>query len=283
MQFAIPVGIVVGIGLLSGVILTIAAKFMAVEVDERAAALTELLPGANCGACGYAGCADYANALAEGITVATNLCPPGGNAVAIALSEYLGVEFEGAQAKVAIVKCSGTREKTSYAMDYQGYENCAANKLFYRGRGSCAMACLGFGDCVKVCDYGAMYIENGIAVVNRDRCVGCGLCAKVCPNHLIEIVPDKMRIVAGCSSVDKGSVTKDLCSIGCIACKMCEKACKFDAIHVIDNHAIIDYTKCTNCTLCAKVCPTKVIHVHPKKKVPTKSGAAAKSIEAKAE
>ncbi|NLV67933.1 MAG: RnfABCDGE type electron transport complex subunit B [Spirochaetes bacterium] len=266
MQFAIPVAIVVGIGLLSGVILTVAAKFMAVQEDERAIEITGLLPGANCGACGFAGCADYAAALAADGSIATNLCTPGGNSVAMALSEFLGIEFEGAQAKVAIVKCSGTREKTNYAMDYQGYQNCTANKLFYRGRGSCAKACLGFGDCVKVCDYGAIYIENGIAVVNRERCVGCGACAKVCPNKLIEIVPDNMRVVVGCSSVDKGSVTKDLCSIGCIACMLCEKACKFDAIHVIDNHAVIDYTKCTNCTLCVKACPVKVIHLHPKKK-----------------
>ncbi|MGI6733664.1 MAG: RnfABCDGE type electron transport complex subunit B [Anaerovoracaceae bacterium] len=267
MQFVIPVGIVVGIGLLSGIMLTVAAKFMAVEVDETAANIAEALPGANCGACGYAGCADYAGALAADHSVPANLCTPGGNAVAMAISELLGVEFEGAQAKVAIVKCSGTREKTSYSMDYQGYQNCTANKLFYRGRGTCEKACLGFGDCVKVCDYGAIYIENGIAVVNRNRCVGCGACAKVCPNQLIEIVPDKMRVVVGCSSIDKGSVTKDICSIGCIACKLCEKSCKFDAIHVENNHAVIDYTKCTNCTLCAKVCPTKVIHVHPKKKV----------------
>ena len=102
--------------------------------------------------------------------------------------------------------------------------------------------------------------------MNREKCVGCGACAKACPNKLIEIVPDNMRVVVGCSSTDKGSVTKNICSIGCIACKLCEKSCKFDAIHVIDNHAVIDYTKCTNCTLCAKVCPTKVIHVHPKKK-----------------
>ncbi len=266
MQFAIPVGIVVGIGLLSGVILTIAAKFMAVKVDEKASKILEILPGANCGACGFAGCADYANALAADPTMPINSCPPGGDKVALALSEFLGVEFEGAQAKVAIVKCSGSREKTSYAMDYRGYQNCTANKLFYRGRSSCDKACLGFGDCVKACDYGAIYIENGIAVVNRDRCIGCGLCAKACPNKLIEMVPDKTRVVVGCSSTNKPAVTKSICSIGCIACKMCEKACKFDAIHVIDNHAVIDYTKCTNCTLCARVCPTKVIHVFPKVK-----------------
>lgn len=266
MQFAIPVALVGGIGLLSGFILTIASKFMHVEEDASIAEITEILPGTNCGGCGYAGCADYAAAMAADKEVPTNLCPPGGETVAKALSEYLGVEFAGAQAKVAIVKCSGTREKTGYAMDYQGYQNCSANKLFYRGRGSCAMACLGFGDCVKACDYGAIYIENGIAVVNRDRCIGCGACAKVCPNNLIEIVPDKMRVVSGCSSIDTAEYTESICSIGCIVCNKCVEACKFDAIHIIDNHAVIDYEKCTNCALCVRVCPTKLIHLHPRKK-----------------
>ncbi|MGI6727293.1 MAG: RnfABCDGE type electron transport complex subunit B [Anaerovoracaceae bacterium] len=265
MQYFIPVIIVVAIGLLSGAILTIAAKVMAVKVDETVIKLTEALPGANCGACGFAGCADYAAALAEDSTIATNHCTPGGNAVAKAISEILGVEFAEASSKTAIVKCSGSSDKTSYAMDYQGHQTCAANKLFYKGRGLCEKACLGFGDCVNACDYGAIRIENGLAVVNRNKCLGCGACAKACPNQLIEVVPAKTRVVVGCSSVDSGAVTRQVCNIGCIGCKICEKECKFDAIHVIDNHAVIDYTKCKNCTLCAKVCPRKVIHVLPKK------------------
>lgn len=267
MQYFIPVALVVAIGLLAGGILTVAAKFMAVKVDETAAKILEALPGANCGACGYAGCADYANALAGDPehTIKSNMCTPGGNAVAMAVGGILGVEFEGADSKYAIMKCSGSREKTSYSMDYQGYQNCKANKLFYRGRGTCEKACLGFGDCVSVCDYDAIHIENGIAVINRNKCVGCGACAKACPNALIEIVPSKMQVVVGCSSVDPGNVTRQICTIGCIGCKLCEKECKFDAIHVENNHAVIDYTKCKNCKLCVKVCPTKVIRALPKK------------------
>lgn len=268
MQYLTPVILVVVIGLLAGVLLTIAAKFMAVKMDETAGKIIEVLPGANCGACGFAGCEDYANAIAadKEHKLKANMCTPGGNDVAMQISNILGIEFEGAASKVAIMKCSGSREKTSYSMDYQGYQNCKANKLFYRGRGLCEKACLGFGDCVKVCEYGAIKIENGIAVIDRNKCVGCGLCAKECPNDLIEIVPDKMRVVVGCSSIDTAKNTTQICTIGCIGCKRCEKECKFDAIHVIDNHAVIDYSKCKNCTLCAKVCPTKVIKVFPKKK-----------------
>jgi len=267
MQYFIPVAIVVAIGLLAGVVLTIAAKFMAVKVDETAVSILEVLPGANCGGCGYAGCSDYANALAEDKehTLKANLCTPGGNSVAQKISEILGVEFESAAGKYAIMKCSGTHDKTSYSMDYQGYQKCSANKLFYRGRGTCEKSCLGFGDCVDVCEYDAIHIEDGIAVIDRDKCIGCGACSKACPNALIEIVPDKTRVVVGCSSVDTGKATGKICTIGCIGCKLCEKECKFDAIHVENNHAVIDYSKCKNCTLCAKVCPKKVIHVLPKK------------------
>lgn len=266
MQYIIPVGIVTAMGLLAGAILTIAAKFMAVEMDETAAKILEVLPGANCGACGFAGCEDYANTLAQDKehNTKTNLCTPGGDAVAMEISGILGVAFEAAASQFAIMKCSGTRDRTSYAMDYHGHQTCKANKLFFRGRGTCETACLGFGDCVNVCEYGAIKIENGIAVINRFKCVGCGLCAKACPSSLIEIVPEKTRVVVGCSSVDSAKTTRDICSIGCIACKICEKACKFDAIHVINNHAVIDYTKCKNCTLCAQKCPRKVIHVFPR-------------------
>lgn len=282
MSYIIPVSLVTVIGIIAGGMLTIADKFMAVKMDETAASILAALPGANCGACGYAGCEDYANALAADAehTIKANLCIPGGDAVSMEISNILGVEFEGASSKFAIIKCSGTRERTKYNMDYQGPPTCKANKLFFRGRGTCEKACMGLGDCIAVCNYDAIKIINGIAAFNKENCVGCGLCAKACPNQLIEIVPGTTNVVVGCSSIDTGKVTRQNCTIGCIACKICEKNCPADAIHVVDNHAVIDYTKCTNCGLCAQKCPRKVIHVFANNATLEEAAASAETVAA---
>ncbi len=271
MEYIIPIAIIVGLGLLAGVILTVAAKFMAVKEDETAAAILAVLPGANCGACGFAGCADYASALAADRSLPTNACPPGGNAVGLAISELLGMEFASNAGQFAVMHCSGTCDKTSYAMEYQGVQTCAANKLFFRGHGACEMACLGFGDCKTVCDYNAITMENGIAKINRFKCIGCGLCTKACPNQLIEIIPSDKRIVVGCSTKNTPEKTQEVCQIGCTACGACVESCKLDAIHIIDGIAVVDYEKCKNCGMCGKACPRGVIHVFPRIPAPAKA------------
>lgn len=262
--YLIPVVAVVAIALLSGVILTLAAKFMAVPVDETAVLLREALPGANCGACGYAGCDQYAAALAADHTIAPNLCIPGGASSAEALAGILGVDAGESVAMRASVRCSGTPDKTAPAMEYQGLKSCSAAKLFFGGEGSCKFGCMGMGDCISVCSYDAIGIVNGIACTNPAACTGCGACAKACPQKLIDIMPAKQRVFVVCNSCDPGGVVNKTCKAGCIGCKLCEKECKFDAIHVVDNLAVIDYGKCKNCTLCAKKCPKSVIMVLPK-------------------
>lgn len=255
----VPIAIVTVTGIIAAVVLTLAAKFMAVTVNESVAQIYSVLPGVNCGACGFAGCEEYARQLAENSSIKPNLCTPGGADVARKISTILGIEFESVAGKYAIVKCSGTLDKTDYVMDFRGLQSCSANKLFYRGRGACFKACLGYGDCVKACNYDAISIVNGVAVVDKCSCVGCGLCVSRCPNDLIAIIPSSSTVFVGCSSPDPAAVTRKACKAGCIACKKCEKVCEFDAIKVENNIATIDPEKCTNCGACIAACPVGVI------------------------
>ncbi len=252
---------VVIIGIVCAAVLVIASKLMAVKEDERFPAVRDCLPGANCGACGYAGCDGYAKALCEDPSVATNLCIPGADAVAKQLSEVLGVEFEDVIEQVAVVHCSGDCQHTQDKVVYNGIESCAAAKLMYGGKGSCTYGCLGLGDCAKACPQDAIYIKDGVANVYTCDCIGCGLCAKTCPNHLISLVPDVKKVVVKCSNRDKGAVTRKVCQSGCIGCKKCEKVCPSGAIKVADNVAVIDYEKCTDCGACAENCTTHCITV----------------------
>ncbi len=257
--FIVPVLIVAGTGVLAGVILAVASKFMAVPVDEKLAALRAELPGANCGACGFAGCDDYAAKIAEDPNTPINKCPVGGAEVAQKLSAIMGVAFEEAVPQYALVHCNGTCENTQYAMDYEGPQTCSACRTFYSGRGTCPHACMGFGDCVKACNYDAIHVINGVAVVDPESCVGCGMCAKACPNHLITIVPATSQVYVSCSNQQKGALTRKACKVGCIGCRKCEKACPSQAITVANNLASIDPAKCTNCGTCVGECPTGAI------------------------
>lgn len=257
----IAAAVVGGTGLFIGLFLGIAAKKFEVEVDEKEVKVRELLPGANCGGCGYAGCDALAKAIAEGKS-AVNACPVANQAIHDQIADVMGLTSEATEKKVAYVKCAGTCDKTEVKYEYYGVQDC--KKAFMvpgKGNKKCGYGCMGFGSCVKVCAFDAIHIVNGIAVVDKEKCSGCSKCTAECPTKIIEMVPAKAKTLVGCSSYDKGKDVKAACSAGCIGCKMCTKVCEFDAIHVENNLAYIDYSKCTNCGKCAAVCPVKVIEI----------------------
>ena len=173
---------------------------------------------------------------------------------------HLGVSAGAAEKKVAFVRCKGTCDKVKTLYNYEGIDDCAkASVVPAGGPKACSYGCTGFGSCVKACQFDAIHVVNGVAVVDKEKCVACGKCAEACPRHLIELVPYKANHLVQCSSHDKGPAVKKVCEAGCIGCTLCTKQCEFDAIHMDNNVAVIDYTKCTGCGKCAAKCPAHVI------------------------
>lgn len=251
--------VVGGVGLFLGIFLGIASIVFKVEVDEKEEAVLSVLPGNNCGGCGYPGCSGLAAAIAKG-EAAVNACPVGGEAVGKKVAEIMGVEAGKSVRMTAFVKCVGDCEKTHKNYEYSGIKDCAVVKYVPDGGDkSCNHGCLGYGNCVKACPFGAISIKNGIAVVDRDKCKACGICVSTCPKGLIELIPYDSKMVVSCSSKDKGPVTMKSCGAGCIGCSLCVKVCPSQAITVNDFHAHIDQDKCTGCGACKEKCPKKII------------------------
>ncbi|MEY8354799.1 RnfABCDGE type electron transport complex subunit B [Lachnospiraceae bacterium 54-53] len=251
---------VVGIiGILIGVFLGIASEKFQVETDEKEILVRDALPGNNCGGCGYAGCDALAKAIAAG-QADVGACPVGGSAVAERIGAIMGVSAGLSEKKTAFVKCRGTCDKTKLQYHYYGIDDCRKISVVPgSGEKACAYGCMGYGSCVKACEFGAIRVADGVAVVDKEKCVACGKCVASCPNNLIDLVPYKAKHLVQCSSHDKGKDVKAKCEAGCIACTLCTKQCEFDAIHMDNNVAVIDYEKCINCGKCAMKCPVKVI------------------------
>lgn len=256
---AILVGV---IGILIGLLLGFAAIKLEVPVDEKAIAIREILPGANCGGCGYAGCDALAEAIAKG-EAPVNGCPVGGAEKASQIGDIMGVSGGDAVKMVAFVKCAGTCEKAGIKANYYGIADCKrAAAIPGRGDKACSFGCMGFGSCVETCQFDAIHVKQGIAVVDKEKCVACGKCIEECPNGLIELVPYDAKWAVSCSNKDKGPKVMAVCDTGCIGCGLCEKNCNFDAITIENNVAHIDQSKCKGCGLCAQKCPKKVIVAH---------------------
>jgi len=250
-----------GAGILIGVLLGIAGEKLKVEVDEREEKILEVLPGNNCGGCGYPGCSGLAAAIVKG-EAPVNQCPVGGAAVGAKVGAIMGIAAEEGGRKVAFVKCGGNCETAKQSYEYSGVRDCQA-AAFVPGKGpkACSYGCMGFGSCVKACPFDAVHIVDGIALVDPEACKACGKCVAVCPNHLIELVPYSAKVKVQCNSQDKGKDVMASCSAGCIGCHLCEKNCEHDAIHVENNIAHVDYGKCVGCGACVEKCPKKVIHM----------------------
>ncbi len=261
-QYVLPILFFVLIGAIAGTLLALASKLLFVKTDETVEKITNALPGANCGGCGFSGCEGYAKAVAEG-SASANLCKPGGPDVVIAVSEIIGIEAVVTEREYAYIRCNGNRDVCDDKFIYIGTKSCAAIEKFYNGKGNCSFGCHGMGDCAAVCDNNAIRIENGVAVIIPELCGACGKCIKACPNKLISLVKESQRYAVRCSSCDIGKITKAACKNGCIGCGICVKKCPKSAIVINNNHAEINSNLCNNCGACFAACPVKCIQLLP--------------------
>ena len=252
------------IGIASAVILYfIAQKFKVIE-DPRIDKVSDALPQANCGGCGFAGCRAFAEAMVKEGTMEGFFCPVGGNEMMKSLAPLLGVEAVEKKPQIAVLRCNGSAANSPAKYNYDGPVNCTFTHTLAAGEGGCMYGCLGGGECVDACDFDAIFMnpETNLPVV-KDNCVACGACVEACPRDLLELRdrgPKERRIFVACRNMEKGGPAKKNCSVACIGCAACFKVCNFDAITMADNLAYIDYEKCTLCRKCVEVCPTDAIH-----------------------
>ena len=278
--------IVLGIiGLASAVILYFVAQKFKVEEDARIDVVTDLLPGANCGGCGFPGCRGFAEACVKADSLDNLLCPVGGLPVMCKVSESLGMAVCQATPKIAVVRCNGSCANRPRTNKFDGARNCKVAAQLYAGETNCSYGCFGYGDCVEACKFDAIVInpETGLPVVNEDKCTACGACVKACPKKVIELRnkgPKGRRVFVSCINKDKGGVARKACSAACIGCGKCQKVCPFGAIKVENNLAYIDFDLCRSCRKCVNECPTGAIH---DVNFPTPAPVAAKPVAVKPE
>lgn len=255
--------LIVGIiGLVCGIALAVASIALAVPTDEKAETITEILPGANCGACGFSGCAGYAAALSSGATENTAMCNPGGSEVSKQIAEYLGLSAGEVEPMTAVVMCQGNSSNASTKMEYKGVDSCKMAAQLFGGPKDCVYGCLGLGDCVRECPYNAIHICDGVARVNTAACRACKKCVAICPKGIIELVPiHKAKAVVMCKNKDKGVLARKECKTACIGCMKCEKTCPEQAVTVTNFNAHVDTSKCTGCGSCKEACPVGCIDI----------------------
>jgi len=258
MNVILITSIVLGaIALVAGIILFAASKKFAVHEDPLIDEVEELLPGANCGGCGFAGCRAFAETFVKTKDTSLN-CPPGGSAVSAAIAQKIGLEAKETVRLVARVNCQGGLNSKREGK-YEGIRTCSAAVISNNVTLVCSYGCMGYGDCLRVCSYDAIRIINNLAVVDENKCVGCGVCVKACPRNLIELTRFDKRVYVACNSPDKGPQVKKYCSVGCIGCKLCDRACEHEAIDYKPFIASVKPDNCTECMACVEKCPANTI------------------------
>lgn len=249
-----------GISAIFGLGLAFAAKKFAVKVDPRVDQVSDVLAHAHCGACGYAGCRQYAEAVVMEPDVKPNLCTPGGKATSEAVARITGKELAAVEPRIARVFCQGGLSKSQRRFKYEGVQDCRAAVLASGGDKSCIYGCLGFGTCARICPFDAITMsDDRLPVIDPVKCTACGQCAQACPKNVIEILPMVKEVLVRCHSKDKGAITRKGCQVGCIACGICVKVCPYNAPSVENNLSRIDLDKCKVCGLCVAKCPTSAI------------------------
>ncbi len=252
------------LGVLSAVILYVVAQKFKVYEDPRIDEAEAMLPGANCGGCGFPGCRGLADALVKEDDISALFCPVGGVEVMKAVAAHLGKAAPEREPQVAVVRCAGSCANRPRTNEFDGASSCAVISSLYAGDTACSFGCLGKGDCVVVCNFDAIFVnpETGLPEVDEEKCTACGACVKACPKAIIELRrkgPKGRRVFVSCVSKDKGAISRKACNVSCIACTKCQKACAFDAITIENNLAYIDHNKCKLCRKCAPECPTNAI------------------------
>lgn len=252
------------LGLVSAIILYFVAQKFKIYEDPRIDQVQEVLPAANCGGCGFAGCRNFAEALVRADTFEGLNCPVGGSETMSKAAAILGKESVAVDPLVAVLLCQGSPEYRPRTSEYSGAKDCRIAHNLYTGETDCSYGCLGFGDCIRVCNFGAMYMNETteLPVINDEKCVSCGLCVKACPRKIIELrkkAKKDRKIYVSCVNCDKGGPARRACKVACIACNKCFNICEFGAIKIENNLAYIDAFKCTFCRKCAEVCPTNSI------------------------
>lgn len=247
-------------GIITGLLVGLAGKVFFTEEDEKVTLIRKELPGNNCGGCGYAGCDEFARAVAEGKAEFVMCVVPINKEKAYTVSKILGYAIEEKDRRIMHVRCIGTCSKAPDKYIYTGVPDCISALIIPEGgKKACSYGCLGLGTCVKVCRYGAISIKDGVAHIDKGRCTGCGKCKEACPRNLIESIPYDAGYKVGCNNNDKGKDVKNVCSAGCIGCGLCKKSCKAGAIELVHNIPHIDYSKCVKCGKCKESCVTGCI------------------------